>query len=145
MTAGRIRKAHWNACGRAAAGLVSEQVMRTELRLLIVLVAAAAVASIVTPAGGAATLSLGALGPCCFSELPLHYDAEPGETNDVQIFMTVFGDGPFNGAPSGTWIVIDNGAAITTGAGCTSLDAHSEVFGATRLDGALSARHREPG
>jgi serralysin len=107
--------------------------MRTKLRLLIALAAAAAVASIVPPAGGAATVSLGPLGPCCFRELPLHYDAEPGETNDVQIFMTVFGDS----SPSGTWIVVDNSATITAGADCTSLDAHtakcSEPPGSTEL------------
>ena len=107
--------------------------MRTRLRLLIALVVAAAVASIVAPAGGAATLSLGPLGPCCFQELPLHYDAEPGETNDVQILMTVFSDG----SPSGTWIVVDNSASITAGSGCASLDAHtakcSEPPGSTEL------------
>lgn len=111
--------------------------MRTKIRLLIGLTAAAVVAAIVTPAGSAATVTLGPLGPCCFEELPLHYDAAPGETNDVQIFMSVFGGGSFNGAPSGTWIVVDNSAPITAGAGCTSLDAHtakcSEPPGSTEL------------
>ena len=59
--------------------------MGTKLRVLIALVAAATVASILTPSGGAATVTLGPLGPCCFEALPLHYDAAPGETNDVQI------------------------------------------------------------
>ena len=80
--------------------------MRIKLRFLIALAAAAAVASIVAPAGGVATVSLGPLSPCCFQQLPLHYDAEPGETNDVQILMTLLSDGSL----SGTWIVIDNSA-----------------------------------
>jgi hypothetical protein len=86
--------------------------MRTKLRLLTALVSAAAVASIVAHAGRAATVSLDPVGPCCDSELPLHYDADPGETNEVQIFMTV---SPTYGSPSGTWIVVDNSASITAG------------------------------
>ena len=47
--------------------------------------------------------------------------------------MTVFGDG----SPSRTWIVVDNNASITAGAGCTSLDAHtakcSQPPGSTEL------------
>jgi Ca2+-binding RTX toxin-like protein len=108
--------------------------MRNKLRLLLALVAAAAVASIVAPAGGAATVSLDPVGPCCDSELPFHYDADPGETNEVQIFMTVHA---VYGSPTGTWIVVDNGATITAAAGCVSLDAHtakcSEPPGSTEL------------
>jgi Ca2+-binding RTX toxin-like protein len=111
--------------------------MFAKLRFLITLAAAAALASMITPVGGAATVSLEPLGPCCFQELPLHYNADPGETNDVQIFMTVFADGSIPGAPAGTWIVVDNGAPTTAGAGCTSLDSHtvkcSEPPGSTEL------------
>jgi hypothetical protein len=80
---------------------------------------------LLAPTATSATVSIGPLGPCCFSEFPLQFDAEPGETNQVHLFFSLLDDNSL----TGTWIVEDRGAMLTAGNGCTSLDAHTARCG----------------
>jgi hypothetical protein len=80
---------------------------------------------LLAPTANSATVSVGPLGPCCFSEFPLFFEADAGETNQVHVFFSLLNDNSL----TGTWIVEDRGAVLTAGAGCTSLDAHTARCG----------------
>jgi Ca2+-binding RTX toxin-like protein len=80
------------------------------MKLHVALVAAAAVMALPLHAF-AATASV--------SNGELHYNAAPGETNDVQI-----GESPPDIGPSGAYTITDQGALIVAGEGCVQLGDH---------------------
>ena len=95
--------------------------MRRLVRGFLCLAAVLSAVSLAPAVADAATVSVGPLGECCFSEWPLHFQAAPGEENEVGLFFSSFGGDSLRG----TWIVVDDGAPLTAGDGCNSLDPHT--------------------
>ena len=94
------------------------------LRIVFCLAMMAA-AAVLPSAAKAATVHVGQLGDCCYSEFPIYFDAGPGEQNEVHLYLEM------RNYDSLTMklLVVDNGAPVTVGDGCTSLDSHTARCG----------------
>jgi len=97
-------------------------------RHCLTLVGLAVLVALAIPAPASASTARVVSGNPFFSGSFFFYDADPGESNQVEASIVVAGT-------VGTITIRDTGASIVPGDGCTSIDAHEVTCSITLADG----------